>query len=158
VTTHRSRFWATNHLANPVLRPLLRGRAGTRLGRHLAVLRYRGHRTGDEHELVVQYARDGDRVWIMPGQPEHKNWWRSLRRPTTVDVWLAGRHHRATAVAIEGRTRPNDVADALGDYLAQLPRARTALHVDGTTDLMTIAPSVVMVRVDVSPGGSQQAG
>ena len=93
----------------------------------------------------------------MPGQPERKNWWRNLRLPTTVDVWLAGRHHRATAVAIDGHEHPNEVADALAEYLAQLPRARAGLHVDETTDLMTIAPSVVMVRVDVAPGGAQQA-
>ena len=32
-------IWVTNHLANPVLRPLLHGPAERRLGRHLALLR-----------------------------------------------------------------------------------------------------------------------
>jgi hypothetical protein len=50
-------IWVKNHLANPVMRPLLRSRAGRRLGRHLALIRYRGRRTGRVHELPVQYAR-----------------------------------------------------------------------------------------------------
>ena len=33
-------IWVTNHLANPVLRPLLHSRAGHRLGRRLALIRY----------------------------------------------------------------------------------------------------------------------
>jgi hypothetical protein len=67
-------IWVTNHLANPLLRPLLHGPAGHRLGRHLALIRYRGRRTGRSYELPVQYARDGDHLWILPGAPGRKNW------------------------------------------------------------------------------------
>ena len=69
--------WVTNHLANPVLRPLLRGPFGRRFGQRLAVLRYKGRRTGRVRELVVQYVREGDSVWIMAGQPDRKRWWRN---------------------------------------------------------------------------------
>jgi len=64
----------TNRLANPVLRRLLKRRIGRRLGRHLAVLRYRGVRTGRPHELVAGYARDGGSVWIWAGSAERKTW------------------------------------------------------------------------------------
>lgn len=111
-----------------------------------------------EHELVVQYARDGDLVWVMPGQPERKTWWRNLRRPAMVDVWLAGRAYRARAVAIEGHAEPIEAADALGAYLAELPRARRALQIDATTDIATVAASAVMVRVDLEPDGIERAG
>jgi len=50
-------IWVTNHLANPVLRPLLYGPTGRRLGRRLALIRCRGRRTGHVYELPVQYAR-----------------------------------------------------------------------------------------------------
>jgi hypothetical protein len=76
-------IWVTNHLANPILRPLLRGPAGHRLGRRLALIRYPGRRTGRRYELPVQYARDGNRIWIQPGSPEHKTWWRNLRGGAT---------------------------------------------------------------------------
>jgi len=89
-----SGFWVTNHLANPILRPLLRSRAGRRLGRHLAVLRYRGRRTGEPHELVVQYARDGDVIWVLPAHADRKTWWRNFRDPTDIEVSLAVRTSR----------------------------------------------------------------
>ena len=145
-------MWVTNHLANPVLRPLLRGRAGQRLGRHLAVLRYRGNRTGAEHELIVQYARDGDHVWIVPGRPERKTWWRNLRTAAPVEIWLAGEHHHGTAAAIDGRDHPSDVVDALGRYLTALPRAAKGLGLDDEPNLTTIAPRFIVVRVDIGRG------
>jgi hypothetical protein len=90
--TNSRGFWITNRLANPVLRPLLLGPLGRRLGRRLAVLRYSGRRTGQIHELVVQYARHNNQVWIMPAHAERKRWWRNMLDPQPVDVWLAGRH------------------------------------------------------------------
>jgi hypothetical protein len=65
-------IWVNNHLANPVLRPLLHGSAGYLLGRRRALIRYSGRRTGRAHELPVHHAHDGDRIWIQPDSPEHK--------------------------------------------------------------------------------------
>jgi hypothetical protein len=153
---HASRgFWMTNHLANPALKPLLRGAAGRRIGRHLAVLRYRGRRTGQRHELVVQYARDGQHVWVMPGQPDRKTWWRNLREPSAVEVRLAGHDYHGHAVALDGRERPDDVHRGLAVYLHELPRARKALGLpanpgtDQETDLADAAKRAVIVRIDL---------
>jgi hypothetical protein len=62
-------IWVTNYLANPIVRSLLRSPAGRRLGRRLALIRYTGCLTGRMHELPVQYAQDGARIWILPGPP-----------------------------------------------------------------------------------------
>ena len=62
-------IWATNHLANPILRQLLRGPAGHRLSRRLALIRYPGRRTGRMYELPVQFARNGNRIWICLAHP-----------------------------------------------------------------------------------------
>ena len=130
-------FWVTNHLANPILRPLLRGPLGSRLGRRLGVLRYRGRRSGQARELVVQYVRDGDRVWVMPGQPNRKQWWHNMREPMPVELWLAGQNLHGVASAISDRDQPTDVVDALTVYRTVFPRARNA------------GGSTVMVRIDV---------
>ena len=100
-------IWVTNHLANPILRHLLRGPAGHRLSRRLALIRYRGRRTGRMYELPVQFARDGNRVWILPGSPEHKTWWRNLRGGAGVDLVLAGHdtHGHATVIDRSRATR-----------------------------------------------------
>ena len=111
-------IWVTNHLANPVLRALLHGPAGRQLGRRLALIRYRGRRTGHFYELPVQYARDGDHIWILPGAPEHKIWWRNLRGGADVELVLAGHavHGHATVI---GPSQQPQFADGLA---ASTPR------------------------------------
>jgi hypothetical protein len=133
----RGGFWMTNHVANPMLRPLLRGPLGRRWGRRLAVLRYRGRRTGTTYELVVQYVRDGDRVWIMPGLAERKRWWRNMREPLPVELWLAGQHVQGAARAITNEQAPNEVADAFAAYVKGFPRSGNGARPE------------VMVRVDL---------
>ena len=91
----RRSSWLTNRLVNPVLRPVLRGPLGRWFGRHLAVVRYRGRRSGNQCELVAQYARDRSTVWIVPGSPERKTWWRNLREPAEIDFDAAGRNRVA---------------------------------------------------------------
>lgn len=137
VTGHRTRgSWLTNHLANPALTRVLRGPYGHRLGRRLAVLSYRGRRTGLTRQLVVQYVRDGDRVWVVPGRPDRKQWWRNLVEPRPVELWLAGEHLHGIACALDADEQPDDVADARTAYRAAVPRARPRGH------------PVIMVRTD----------
>jgi hypothetical protein len=116
-------FWLTNRVANPVLRRLLRTAVGRRLGRGLMVLRYAGTVTGRPHELVVQYARDGDTVWVLVGRPDAKTWWHNLRQPADVELWLAGEHVRARAVVVPGSTDPGQAAAGLAVYRRAGPRS-----------------------------------
>jgi hypothetical protein len=87
------------------------------------VLRYSGTVTGRPHELVVQYARDGDTVWVLVGQAARKTWWHNLRRPADVELWLAGEHARARAVVVVGGTDPDTAAAGLAAYRKAVPRA-----------------------------------
>ena len=118
-------FWVTNRVANPVLRRLLRGPAGRYLGRGLMVLRYTGTVTGRPHELVVQYARDGDTVWVLVGHAGSKTWWHNLRRAADVEVWVAGEHARARAVVVSGSSDPEGAAAGLAVYRRAQPHAAT---------------------------------
>ena len=133
----RRHGFATNRIANPILRPLLRGRLGRRLGRRLAVVRYRGRRTAAPHELVVQYARDGDRVWIVPGQPDRKRWWRNMGDGWPVTVWLAGQQHDGMARVVRD---PDELAVGCTTYRATFARAQEP---------------TVMVRIDLTRGAEQ---
>jgi hypothetical protein len=128
----RPGVWVTNHLANPVMRPLLHGR----LGRRLALIRYRGRRTGRSYELPVLYARDGTRIWILPAAPADKSWWRNLRGGAEVDLVVAGREVHGHAVVLEGTRQPDEVAEGLATYLRAFPRAR-------------LSTAAVLVRVDL---------
>jgi NAD(P)-dependent dehydrogenase (short-subunit alcohol dehydrogenase family) len=135
-------FWMTNRLANPLLRRLLRTSVGRRLGRGLMVIRYTGTATGRPHELVVQYARDGDTVWVLVGEAERKTWWHNLRRPADVDLWLAGEHVRARAVVVSGGTDLTQTAAGLAAYRRAVPRAPAEPSAD-----------VVLVRADILRAG-----
>ena len=146
--TGRDRFWLTNRVVNPVLRPLLRRRAGRRPGRTLAVIRYRGRRTGQPREVVVQYARDGDEVWVVPGHAEAKRWWRNFESPRHVEVWLGGAHSAAVASVLRAADDSAEVDRGLAVYLAQLPRARKALGITEDGSAPTPTPPVV-VRLDL---------
>jgi deazaflavin-dependent oxidoreductase (nitroreductase family) len=157
MTTHRAKggFWITNRLVNPVLVLLLRSPLGRRLGRHLALLSYRGRRSGQRHELVVQYARQGTQVWIVPGQPERKTWWRNLRKTSSVELRLAGEDFQGHATALRGDDRPEELRPALAAYLRQLPRAAKALGVhsslsgDLESDPVVPVSGMVVVQVDL---------
>jgi hypothetical protein len=148
-------IWATNHLANPIMRQLLRGPAGHRLSRHLALIRYSGRRTGRIYQLPVQYARSGNRIWILPGSPEHKTWWRNLRGGADVDLVLAGHDIHGRATVIDASRQP-EFAEGLTAYLRAVPQARRAFglpkHVRPSladTELRQISDSAVLVRVDL---------
>jgi F420H(2)-dependent quinone reductase len=131
-------FWMTNHVANSILRPMLRGPLGRRMGRRLAVMRYRGRRSGQMHEVVVQYARDGDHVVIVPGNADRKQWWRNMREALPVELWLAGSHVSGMATAISSRDGPAEVAHAMAAYRAVFRRARET------------SASTVVVRIELA--------
>jgi hypothetical protein len=150
----------TNRLANPVLRRLLRGRAGRRLGRSLLVIRYHGRRTGRPHELVVQYARSGPTVWVLVGRADRKNWWHNLRSPAEVDLWMAGERFRARAVAVVGAQQPAEARRGLTAYLAGRPAAARSVGVrstDGAGAIDRAAAGAVLVRADLHPEPDEAA-
>jgi hypothetical protein len=41
--------------------------------------------------VPVQYAADGQTVYVVPGGWEHKTWWRNLIQPAKVRLRLQGR-------------------------------------------------------------------
>ncbi len=149
----------TNHLVNPVLRRLLKRRVGRRLGRRLAVLRYTGVRTGRPYELVAGYARQDGSVWLWVGAAEQKAWWRNLRAPAPIDLWLAGERHRARAHAVAGAQPPAAAAAGLTAYLAAHPRLGRAVGVTAGDpgSVAEAARRVVLVRADLIDPSSAPA-
>ncbi len=91
-------FFMTNVVANRVLIPVLKSRAGQRLGRQLAVVEYLGRHSGRRHRLVTQYVLDGQTVRVAVGNAERKTWWRNFQAAHhPVQLRLAGEAHDATA-------------------------------------------------------------
>jgi len=67
-------------------------------------LRYAGRRSGRHYVLPVQYARDEERLVVLPQHAESKTWWRNFLTPQPVRVRLRGRLHAGIARVV----RPGD--------------------------------------------------
>lgn len=106
----RQSFPLTNVVANPILIPLLRGWLGRRLGRRLAVVEYVGRRSGDHHQLVTQYVRNGTSVRIRVGAADHKTWWSNFLTAHPARLHLAGQDYGATAHVVRDGDRMTVVA------------------------------------------------
>lgn len=140
-------MWFRNRLVNPVVRLLLRSPLHPMLSRSLVILSYQGRKTGRWRSLPCMYARDGQDLYVVPGQAGRKVWWRNLRQP--IRVRLQGRDREGTATA---SSDPEAVAAGLRHYLARYPKAARPLGVrveangtpHGTT---TAAHPLVVVSV-----------
>lgn len=51
---------------------------GPAMGSRLAVVAYRGRRSGRAFQLVTGYVRDGETVTIGVELPDRKRWWRNF--------------------------------------------------------------------------------
>lgn len=102
---------ATNRAANCVVIAVLKSRVGPQLGRSLAVVEYRGRRSGLPHRLVVRYFIDGQVVRIVVGMAEHKTWWRNFQEPHRLQLRLAGVDHDAMANVVRDGHVVSVVAD-----------------------------------------------
>jgi hypothetical protein len=119
-------------LGNVIVRAVLRSPAHRLLSGSMMIICLRGRRTGQTREVPVIYARLGSRLWVYCQRAERKSWWRNLRVPQPVTIWLRGRAHAAVGQAIEGRVDPQTAAVAMNEWLRHYPRA--ARHVGITLD------------------------
>lgn len=150
-----TRFWFLNYVVNPftklVLRsPLHRVASGTVL-----VLTYRGKKSGKVYALPVEYAQIGQTIYIVPGMPEHKSWWRNLRGGAPVRLWVRGRELSARAEVVEDGRGGADLVDGLDAYFRKFPasaKMRGMARMDGQFDreqLRSAAQSMTIVRVSL---------
>jgi deazaflavin-dependent oxidoreductase (nitroreductase family) len=109
----------------------------------LLLIIYRGRKSGKDYTLPVQYARHGDTIYIVPGMPEKKTWWRNLRGGAPVRLLLGGQALVGNAELLEGGA-PGTLP-ALEAYLKRFPDAAAKPE-----DLNRLAQSTVVVEVKLS--------
>ena len=136
-------MWFRNRLINPVVRLLLRSPLHRLLSGSLAILSYQGRKTGHWHSLPCMYARDGQDLYIIPGHPDRKVWWRNLRQPTPVRLRLQGHDLDGTATA---SSDPEAVAAGLRRYLARYPTRPLGVRLE-TNGAVTASRPLVVVTV-----------
>jgi hypothetical protein len=101
----------------------------------------------------VQYVQTGETIYVIPGDAEHKTWWRNLRGGTPVTVLLHGKELPAQAELMPD----GEKTGAPQAYLRRFPSAASTHHIkrmpDGSinpADLQAAAPGVVMVRITLA--------
>ncbi|MDX6233978.1 MAG: hypothetical protein QOH68_3060 [Nocardioidaceae bacterium] len=112
-------FQLLNHVANPIVRIILRSPLHPVLSGQLALLSYtRGN--GRSSTIPVGYTLDGDVVRVSVGAAEHKRWWRAVRRDPDVEMVVRGARRTGRARVTVGDTVMVDV-DLGGRVSAGVP-------------------------------------
>ena len=104
--------------------------------------------------------RESDTIWVLPGRPERKTWWRNLRSGAPVRMHVDGADVAGTALAISGDADPEEVARGLRIYLRRTPAAARAVGVAADAsdeDLHAAAARRVLVRIQLQPAGAAPA-
>lgn len=114
-------------IGNRFVAAVLRSPFHRALSGSTALIRYTGRRTGGTFTTPVQYARNGDSVLILAGDPHDKVWWRNFRIESWIEVLMHGRWVTMSAAAVVGAEEPDVIAPLLDTYVARFPHAaRTA--------------------------------
>ena len=71
------------------------------LSRRLALITVTGRRSGRIYTLPVGYSRTPEGVAIQVAAPEAKRWWRNLRSPVPVELFIDGASFDGTGQALE---------------------------------------------------------
>jgi hypothetical protein len=110
---------ALHRVGNPLVTAVLGSRFHRLLSGTLAVLTVTGRRTGRDYHLPIQYALDGNTIYVVPGGFEHKTWWRNLIEPARVQLRLQGRDVNGMGQAFLGKQDPQIVVAALRVYFTK---------------------------------------
>lgn len=117
--------------ANGVVETILKSPLHRLLSSKMALVRYRGDRSGTEYTLPVQYADTHHGIVVLVGEHDTKTWWRNFTTMGQAQVLLAGTWVPMTAHALLGAEDPDAVTPLLRSYASRFPKVVTSL--DGDT-------------------------
>jgi deazaflavin-dependent oxidoreductase (nitroreductase family) len=140
-----------NFFVSWILRSPLHGM----LSRAFLVITLRGRKTGRTISTPVNYARDGEALWIT--SQRSRIWWRNLRGGAEVSVRLRGREIDARALVVEP---PAEVADGLRRLFTITPGMAKMYGVGSAADgalneasLSQLASRTVQIRLTLADDG-----
>jgi hypothetical protein len=149
--------WLEKHVANPVLRTVLRSPLHVVASDRLLLLSYEGRISGERFTTPVAYERD-DREFVVTTFREPVAWWRNFRAGHPGTLWVRGQ-----AIGVEGRAVTD--TDEIADWLEELARRRRTRILDffgvcadaSRDEFEGAAESVVIVRF-ARRSGAYRAG
>jgi deazaflavin-dependent oxidoreductase (nitroreductase family) len=146
-----------NKIVNPLVRLILRSPLHGLMSGTLLLITYRGRKTGREYSLPVQYVQTGQTIYIMPGLPERKTWWRNLKETSPVQLILRGQSLAGHATALKPASDSESIQEGLRLFLRCFPAMAKVHHIgmgaNGNfiaADLQQAAKQAVIIRVELS--------
>jgi hypothetical protein len=139
---------------NPPMRALLRSPFHRIASRNLALLRYRGRKSGREFVTPLSYVREGTLVRFLSSH--NTRWWTNFRDgPTPVEVEIARRTHSGVARVWDQDSET--LRNGVKSFLTALPRDAMiyGIRLDADrkpreTDLAKTGDHVVLVEVELA--------
>lgn len=146
---------------NPPMRALLRSPLHGVVSRHLALLCYRGRRSGRSFETPLSYVREGRTVRFLSSH--NTRWWTNFRAgPTPVHVEIARERFAGQARLLEGDSEA--LREGVRRFLTALPRDAMIYGIGldqdrrpRESDLAKAGHHVVLVEVELDAGGHAQS-
>jgi deazaflavin-dependent oxidoreductase (nitroreductase family) len=150
-------IWSMNKIVNPLVRSILHSPLHKLMSATLLLITYRGRKTGLKYSLPVQYVQNGNFIYIMPGMPELKTWWRNLKKSAPVQLALRGQTLAGNAIVLKADTDSEEILGSLGLYLRRFPAMAKVHHIRRAADgsfsigeMRLAATKAVIIRVEVS--------
>lgn len=111
-----------------------------------------GRRTGRPYTFPVQYARDGDVLWVYVGDGGKKTWWRNLEPEAPVRMLLRRQVRAGRGLALRPEDQRTAVEEGLRRYAERFPRTTRLMGVRAGDDasLARTAARTTMVRIRTS--------
>ena len=116
-------MWFMNKIVNPVVRLILRSRLHKMMSASLLIITCCGRKSGRAYSLPVQYAQAGNIIYIVPGWPEQKTWWRNLKEAASVQLILRGQAIAGNARVLKADTDADAIVAGFDLYLRRFPAA-----------------------------------
>jgi hypothetical protein len=137
--------WANSLMRWALTTPVLQ----SMIGQGVALLSFKGHKTGKPYTIPVSYQREDDVVTIITKR--QRNWWRNFESSKDVELRLAGRDYIGEA---EIEPDDPDTLEFMVEYLEKRPIDAKAygLAKDEVTreKIARIIPHIVVIRVTIT--------
>ena len=134
-------MWFLNRFVNPVVALILGSPIHRILSGSVMLLAYVGLKSSHQYMTPVQYARDGNIIYVVPSKPDGKTWWRNLREPARVEVTVGSDTIDGTAEIVTPRSNPKRYETARATYLARFP---------GSMKVVDAAAIAVEIQLDAT--------
>ncbi len=138
--------WANSFMKWMLSTPGLQGL----VGREVALLGFRGRKSGKAYTIPVSYQRDGTTVTVVTKKV--RNWWRNFETPAEVELRLAGLNYSGEAEII---TVDEEALEFMTQYLEKRPIDAKAYGLKkdeiAKANVARLMPHIVVIRIEVTP-------